>query len=235
VLAYREASVRHDSVVAPQKPSHAVDNWFTSSSSFAWLAANGYAAVGTVGKSKLGPVSARRPLGFPNAGIFKKSATRARGAYVIHKGTLRHVEGEGASRPFDCWVAAWQDRNPVHFLSTYKPVKAWCKRKVRLDGAWVEGQWPRPSVAHHYNQTMGGTDLHDQRCATFRTVVKSRRWQVRVLTDTFGSMLQNAFVLYADYHKKDKKYTSLHFIEQLLGEMTQDDQADDDILLHSDK
>lgn len=206
----------------------AVDNWFTSSSSFAWLAAHGYAAVGTVGKNKLAPVTAKRPNGFPNAGIFKKSAARKRGAYVIHKGSMRHLplSGEDA-RPqhFDCWVSAWQDRNPVHFLSTYPPKKTWCKRKVRHEGVWVEGQWPRPSVGHHYNQTMGGTDLHDQRCAAFRTVVKSRRWQVRVLTDTYGSMLQNAFILYADYHKKDKKYTSLSFIEAFLRESCAEEDA----------
>jgi hypothetical protein len=201
----------------------AVDNWFTSSSSFAWLAKHGYVAVGTVGKNKLGVVSAKRPNGFPTAGIFKKSAARARGSYVVHKGKLMHSECGARAEPFDCWVTSWQDRNPVHFLSTYKPSNAWCKRKVRLNGQRVEGQWPRPSVAHHYNQTMGGTALHDQRCATYRSVVKSRRWQVRVLTDTFGSMLQIAFILYHDYHKKNKQYTSLNFIEDLLREIGADE------------
>jgi hypothetical protein len=219
-----------DTTVSVHHKNHlvAVDNWFTSSSSFAWLAAHGYAAVGTVGKNKLAPVTIRRPNGFPNAGIFKKSATRVRGAYVIHKGTMRHALAEAVDGPpqsFDCWVSAWQDRNPVHFLSTYPPTKQWCKRKVRHQGIWVEGQWPRPSVGHHYNQTMGGTDLHDQRCATFRTVVKSRRWQVRVLTDTYSSMLQNAYILYSDYHKKDKKYTSLSFIEALLRESCEEQDA----------
>jgi hypothetical protein len=215
--------------VSSHKKNHliAVDNWFTSSSSFAWLARHGYVAVGTVGKNKLGVVSSKRPNGFPNAGIFKKSASRARGSYVVHKGKLMHSECGARAVPFDCWVTAWQDRNPVHFLSTYKPNNAWCKRKVRVNGQWVEGQWPRPSVAHHYNQTMGGTDLHDQRCATYRTVVKSRRWQVRVLTDTFGSMLQNAFILYHDYHKKNKKYTSLNFIDELLREFGEDEPEEE--------
>jgi hypothetical protein len=211
--------------VSPHNKNHlvAVDNWFTSSSSFAWLAHHGYSAVGTVGKTKLGCVTAKRPNGFPNAGIFKKTATRNRGSYVVHKGRLMHSDCGRTAVPYDCWVTAWQDRNPVHFLSTYEPKNAWCKRKVRVDGTWVEGQWPRPSIAHHYNQTMGGTDLHDQRCATFRSVVKSRRWQVRVLTDTFGSMLQNAFILYSQYHRKNKKYTSLNFIEELLREIAEEE------------
>jgi hypothetical protein len=211
-----------DTAVSTHHKNHliAVDNWFTSSTSFAWLAAHGYSAVGTVGKTKLAPVTAKRPNGFPHAGIFKKSQTRTRGAYVVHKGLLVHEEAE-CRTVHDCWVTAWQDRNPVHFLSTYKPVHDTCKRKVKVGGQWMEGQWPRPSVAHHYNQTMGGTDLHDQRCANFRSPVKSRRWQVRVLTDTFGSMLQNAFILYSDYHKKDKrKYSSLDFIEEFLREVT---------------
>jgi hypothetical protein len=202
----------------------AVDNWFTSSKSFAYLAAHGYVAVGTVGKGKLKPATVRRPLGFPNAGIFKQSTARTRGAYVVHKGALKYEEAT-----HNCWVTAWQDRNPVHTLSTYPPVKEWCTRKVRHEGQWVEGKWPRPSVIHHYNQTMGGTDLHDQRCANFRTTVKSRRWQVRVLTDTFGSMVQNAFVLFKEYHNKGRHYTSHDFIESLLKEITADmPQPEDD-------
>jgi hypothetical protein len=202
----------------------AVDNWFASSKSFAYLAAHGYVAVGTVGKGKLKPATAKRPLGFPSAGIFKQSTARTRGSYVIHKGSLLHQD-----KSFSCWVSAWQDRNPVHAISTYPPVKEFCTRKVRHEGVWVEGKWPRPSVIHHYNQTMGGTDLHDQRCANFRSTLKSRRWQVRVLTDTFGSMIQNAFVLFKEYHGKGRHYSSQMFIESLLKEITADmPQPDDD-------
>jgi hypothetical protein len=203
----------------------AVDNWFTSSKSFAWLAAHGYVAVGTVGKGKLKPATAKRPQGFPNAGIFKQSTSRTRGSYVIHKGTLLHQD-----KTFSCWVTAWQDRNPVHTLSTYPPVKEYCNRKIRHEGVWIEGRWPRPSVVRHYNQTMGGTDLHDQRCANFRSTVKSRRWQVRVLTDTFGSMIQNAFILFKEYHGKGRHYSSQMFIEAFLKEVTADmpQQPDDD-------
>jgi hypothetical protein len=102
-LAYCKAVINNDSVSAQQK-NHliAVDNWFTSSSSFAWLAKHSYAAVGTVGKNKLGVFSAKRPNGFPTAGIFKKSAARARGSYVVLKGKLMHSECGARAELFDC-------------------------------------------------------------------------------------------------------------------------------------
>jgi hypothetical protein len=215
----------------------ALDNWFTSSHSFEWLASNGYEAVGTVRTGTLGmekpavPARGRaaakpaRP-GFPNGGIFK-GKTRNRASYVVHKGVMQKPGG----MPRTCYVTAWQDRNPVHFLSTYPPLRGQCKRKIKVDGNWVEAAFPRPSVAHHYNRTMGGTDLHDQRVQHFRTVVKSRRWQVRVLTDTFTSMLQNAFILYHEYHSKSKSYSSLDFIEEFLeelGSFTASSESDDD-------
>lgn len=159
----------------------ALDNWFTSSRTHAWLASKGFVAVGTVGPKKLQMQTATRPAGFPKGGIFKKSTTRAKGAYVVHKGKLVLDGGRSA----DCYVSAWQDRSPVHILSTYPPVKRSCTRKVKVDGVFVEGQWPQPSVVHHYNISMKGTDLHDQRVAAFRTVVKSQRWQVRIVTDLF--------------------------------------------------
>jgi hypothetical protein len=193
----------------------AIDNWFTSSHSFAWLAKNGFAAVGTVAPGKLDRENvSKRKLGFPKAGIFKKGRTRTRAAYVVHQGLIK--KDDDAAVPV--WVTAWQDRNPVHFLSTYPPKLGYCQRKVKIDNVWHRGTYPRPSIAHHYNQTMGGTDLHDQRCALFRTTVRSKRWQVRIVTDTFNSMIQNAFILFCSYHNKSKCYSSLDFIKQLLEE-----------------
>jgi hypothetical protein len=205
----------------------ALDNWFTSSRTHAWLASKGFVAVGTVGPKKLHAQTATRSVGFPKNGIFKKSATRAKGAYVVHRGRLLLDAGQSA----DCYVTAWQDRSPVHILSTYPPTHRFCTRKVKLDGNFVQAEWPQPSVVHHYNISMKGTDLHDQRVAAFRTVVKSQRWQVRIITDLFTSMLQNAFVLYKQYHNKDSQYDSRIFIESVLQElanitsMTKNDHA----------
>lgn len=195
----------------------ALDNWFTSSHTFEWLSSNGFVGVGTVGPGKLGKEGkpSKPKPGFPLAGIFKKTKTRTRAAYVVYRGKMQKGTGSAA----DCWVTAWQDRNPVHVLSTYPPVVGLCQRKVKIAGQLVTATYPRPSVVHHYNNTMGGTDLHDQRVANFRTVVKSKRWQVRVLTDTFTSMVQNAFILYKQYHGKGKGYSSLQFIQDALNEL----------------
>ena len=201
----------------------AIDNWFTSSHSFAWLAKNGFAAVGTVGPGKLDRENvSKRKLGFPTAGIFKKGRARTRAAYVVHQGLVQ--KGEDTAVPV--WVTAWQDRNPVHFMSTYPPRLGTCKRKVKIDNVWHRGIYPRPSVAHHYNQSMGGTDLHDQRCSLFRTTVRSARWHVRVITDTFNSMMQNAFILYCSYHNKGKDYSSLDFIKNFLEECGEGENPD---------
>jgi hypothetical protein len=195
----------------------ALDNWFTSSKTHSWLAQHGYCAVGTIGPNKLSVVTPKRVLGFPNGGVMKKAATRCRGAYIVHKGKL--LSGDGASH--DCYVSAWQDRHPVHVFSTYAPSLGSCKRKVKVNGEFVQGDYPRPSVVHHYNKSMGGTDLHDQRVAYYRTCVKSKRWQVRLLTDMFASLLQNAFLLYKGYHDKPKKYDSRQFIEAFLSEVAE--------------
>jgi hypothetical protein len=209
----------------------ALDNWFTSSKTHAWLAQHGFSGVGTIGPNKLGLVTPKRPTGFPNGGIMKKAATRCRGAYIVHKGKLVASDGHA----HDCYVTAWQDRHPVHVFSTYQPSLGSCKRKVKVGGEFVQADWPRPSVVHHYNKAMGGTDLHDQRVAYYRTCVKSKRWQVRLLTDMFSSLLQNAFILYKGYHTKPKKYDSRQFIETFLSEVAElvnppdgDDSSDSD-------
>jgi hypothetical protein len=196
----------------------ATDNWFTSSRTHSWLARHGFQAVGTIGAKKLSLASPRRPIGFPQGGIFKKASTRNRGAYLVHKGKLLSNDGPWQVG-YDCWVTAWQDRHPVHVLSTFPPSHGWCTRKVKVNGQFVEGEWPRPSVVQQYNKAMGGTDLHDQRISYYRTCVKSKRWQVRLLTDMFTSLLQNAFILYKGYHDKSKKYDSRQFIEALLSEI----------------
>jgi hypothetical protein len=195
----------------------ALDNWFTSSRTHSWLAQHGFQGVGTVGPNKLSLVTPKRPLGFPSGGIFKKAATRNKGAYLVHKGRLLSGDGRG----HDCYVTAWQDRHPVHVLSTYPPTLGSCRRKVKVNGQFVEGDWPRPSVVHHYNKTMGGTDLHDQRVAYYRSCVKSKRWQVRLLTDMFASLLQNAFVLFKGYNDMPKNYDSRVFIEAFLKEVAE--------------
>ena len=80
----------------------------------------------------------------------------------------------------DAFVTTWQDKKSVLLLSSYRPMAGDCVRKIKVGRTWTRQRFFRPNVVAHYNRTMGGTDLHDQRLAFARSTVKSRRWQVRV-------------------------------------------------------
>jgi hypothetical protein len=128
------------------------------------------------------------------------------------------------------FVTSWQDKKPVIMLSSYMPSQTSCTRKVKIGGQWESVVYPRPSVIRHYNITMGGTDLHDQRVACFRTTLKSVRWHVRVLTDVFSSMLMNACILFKLHHKKPSAYSALDFLQEYLndGDFDGDSEGLDD-------
>lgn len=148
------------------------DNWYTSAQSLSYLRSKGIHCTGTIKKGRLTVATATRP-GFPPAATFKSARgqpKRARAECMIHSTT---VDGH------DAFVTSWQDKKPVIMLSSYRPSAGECVRKVKLAQAWSQQRFFRPNVIAHYNKTMGGTDLHDQRLATVRSTVKSRRWQVR--------------------------------------------------------
>ena len=78
----------------------------------------------------------------------------------------------------DAFVTTWQDKKSVLLLSSYRPMAGDCVRKIKVGRTWTRQRFFRPNIVAHYNRTMGGTDLHDQRLAFARSTVKSRRWQV---------------------------------------------------------
>ena len=149
----------------------ATDNWYTSAQSLAYFRRRGIHCAGTIKKSRLGLQTSTRP-GFPTAATFKAARgqpKRARADCMIHS---THVDGHEA------YVTTWQDKKPVLVLSSYPPARGVCSRKIKVGRAWTRQEFFRPNVIAHYNKTMGGTDLHDQRLAFARSTVKSRRWQV---------------------------------------------------------
>jgi hypothetical protein len=139
----------------------------------------------------------------------------------------------------DAFVTSWQDKKPVLLLSSYRPAGGVCERKIKVGRNWTRQQFFRPNCIAHYNRTMGGTDLHDQRLAFARSTVKSRRWQPRVLVDLFTSMLLNAYVLYRLHDKATHRnttrarYTSFDFIADWLSEVAPAPEVDNDS--HSDQ
>jgi hypothetical protein len=151
------------------------DNWYTSAQSLSYFRSKGIHCTGTIKRSRLTVETAKRP-GFPVAATFKAvrgQPKRARADCMIYSTT---VDGH------DAFVTSWQDKKPVTLLSSYRPSAGECVRKVKVARAWSQQRFFRPNVIAHYNKTMGGTDLHDQHLAIARSTVKSRRWQVRVVT-----------------------------------------------------
>jgi hypothetical protein len=148
------------------------DNWYTSAHSLSYFRGKGVHCAGTIKKGRLGVATSTRP-GFPAAGIFKAARgapKRPRGDCMIHETKL--TDGT------DAFVTTWQDKKSVLLLSSYRPMAGDCVRKIKVGRTWTRQRFFRPNVVAHYNRTMGGTDLHDQRLAFARSTVKSRRWQV---------------------------------------------------------
>jgi hypothetical protein len=142
------------------------DNWYSSAHSLAYFRRKGVHCAGTIKKGRLG-------VRFPAAAIFKAGRgvhKRARGDCMIHETAL--ADGTPA------FVTSWQDKKSVLLLSSYRPMAGECVRKLKVGRTWTRQRFFRPNVVAHYNKTMGGTDLHDQRLAFARSTVKSRRWQV---------------------------------------------------------
>jgi hypothetical protein len=150
------------------------DNWYTSAQSLSYFRGKGIHCTGTIKKGRLA-VETATSRGFPSVATFKPmrgQPRRARADCMIHSTA---VDGHAA------YVTSWQDKKPVLLLSSYRPSGGDCLRKVKVAGTWTQQRFFRPNVINHYNKTMGGTDLHDQRLSIIRSTVKSRRWQVRSL------------------------------------------------------
>jgi hypothetical protein len=150
----------------------ATDNWYTSAQSLAYLRRRGIHSVGTIKRSRLCVATAKQPTGFPASATFKGGRgqpKRARGECQVHSTRL-----DGG----DAYVTTWQDKKAVCVLSSYRPGKGVCSRRIQVGRQWTRQEFFRPNVIAHYNDAMGGTDLHDQRLAFVRSTVKSRRWQV---------------------------------------------------------
>jgi hypothetical protein len=187
------------------------DNWYTQPQLAHYLKGVGIEAVGTCKTNRLCVITPTRLSGFPRGGIFKAKygGKKERGFSMVHETTL-------GGRTY--YVTSWQDKKGVYILSTYPPSEGTCFRKVKMGNKWTEQKLPRPSVIRHYNAGMGGTDLHDQRLSAFRSTLKSRRWQVRALTNTFQSVCMNAYILQTQHMDMGKSYTSLDFIKNMISE-----------------
>ena len=90
----------------------------------------------------------------------------------------------------DYFLTAWMDTKVVHMLSTYRPGNNFIVRnssdlddkydkKIRLCRA------SRPTNIGDYNSGKGGTDLFDQHCSYYRTMVRTKKWLTWIYTHFF--------------------------------------------------
>ena len=189
------------------------DNWYTQPQLAQYLKQKGIETVGTCKTNRLSIVTPTRPNGFPRAGILKPKygGKKDRGWSVVHETSI-------GGRNY--YLTSWQDKKGVYIMSTYPPSEGTCLRKVKMGRKWTEQKLRRPSVVKHYNAGMGGTDLHDQRLSAFRSTLKSRRWQVRALTNTFQSACMNAYLLQTMSLSMGPAFSSLDFLKSMIVECT---------------
>ncbi|XP_013882896.1 piggyBac transposable element-derived protein 3 isoform X2 [Austrofundulus limnaeus] len=93
-------------------------------------------------------------------------------------------------------LVKWSDKKPMLFLSAAhaEEPKDTCRRWSKEDKDYVT--ITRPSVARHFNATMGGVKLSDRMLSCYRMSVRSKKWTVCVLMHFTDLALVNSWLLY---------------------------------------
>ena len=103
-------------------------------------------------------------------------------------------------------------------LSTYRPGNNFIVRNsTAADGKYQKIRLARPTNIGDYNSGMGGTDLFDQYCSYYRTMVRTKKWPTRIFSHFFMASIVDAFILYKYSHDDA---TLLSFITSLLEELS---------------
>ena len=104
-------------------------------------------------------------------------------------------------------------------LSTYRPGNDMIVRNSTApDGKYQKIRLARPTNIGDYNHGMGGTDVFDQYCSYYRTMVRTKKWPMKIFTHFIMASIVNAFILYK-YNSHDDA-TLLSFITLLLEEIS---------------
>ncbi|GAQ92975.1 hypothetical protein KFL_012320010, partial [Klebsormidium nitens] len=108
----------------------------------------------------------------------------------------------GAVKAAYCWedgmlAAVWQDRQPVHFLSTCHGLSM--GETTRRAGS-VSEPIVCPEIAFEYNKYKDAVDQFDKSCLglgySIEMEIVSRKWWVRVILGLLDGAMHNAYVLY---------------------------------------
>lgn len=182
------------------------DNWFTSFQQLETCCQRGIDMVGTVKTNRAGiPDSFKRKKGQKQLKVRGEFATKSCAVYG------------NKTAYFTCWV----DKKPVHLLHTVPTMSGTCKRLVHENGAWRRKIYTRPTIVSAYNNGMGGTDSGDQRMASYRTTLKTRKWIPRILSHCLNSSIVNLWIIYKNTYKDEPLIpkTHLQFREMLVDQL----------------
>jgi hypothetical protein len=183
----------------------ATDNWYTSVQAARFCHSTGLHYIGTVQARRINRLSPPAGVTFP-----KNISAGARGTYACHKVSCGN---------FSAFVTPWADNKVVHMLHSWPTYVATCYRnhKQAIPGQPYEKQAvPRPTIYQNYNETMGGTDLHDWLLAQFRSSFRCKRWQPKVIVHMLQQAVVNAHILFRLKHASPSSRTLFVFVSELM-------------------
>jgi hypothetical protein len=187
----------------------ATDNWYTSILLALRLFKRLIYLIGTIKAIR---------QGVPKEIVIKKKGAKMPRGFLQMMSTDVTVDGRLCTLTF----SAWMDNKPVHMLSTIPTTTA---TKVQRVGKTAGGEYLGlvwigiPTVIVYYNWTMGGTDRWDQMIKYYKTNVRTKRWQTRVIFHFTNGMMVNAHILWKlvnNLKRGDDGFTLLSYMRSVI-------------------
>lgn len=78
----------------------------------------------------------------------------------------------------------------------------------------------KPEIIEYYNQTKGGVDGLDFKCANYSSNRRTKRWPMAVFYSMVDVAGVNAYILYQSYKDTSKKATRMTFMKTIAASLT---------------
>jgi Transposase IS4 len=121
-------------------------------------------------------------------------------------------------------AVVWQDKKPVHFLSTCVGLEARTvgRRQYTEEGTFQRAEVSCPEICVHYNTYKDAVDQFNKRCLrsgfSLEKIQVSRKWWHKLYWGLLDSVLVNSFVLWELCHGSSDKFTFMASLqESMLG------------------
>lgn len=169
-------------VSEPSEHTVTMDNFFMSHRLICKLNKEGFFATGTVRADRTNHAPLKEMKDFKKAarGEFDTCFDKNNSAFFVR----------------------WKDNSTVTVVSNHigcAPLGT-CKRFDRKEHKFKDV--PQPDMIKHYNETMGGTDAHDNAVNAYRITVGSKKWYWCLITTLLDSCMTNAWKLQCLFKKK---------------------------------